>query len=89
MGESQNQNPNKKNQSVNLRDPMDPINHICEVFGDFLRCLDQHANATECLLTLIHLQSTLSSTIFVTYTSWRVVFLVIQEYGNLPTFGVK
>ncbi len=46
--------PNKlRNQQMkrgNFGDSLDPINHMCEVFDDFSRCLDQHAIPTECLL---------------------------------------
>ncbi len=52
MTELQDQIRNQQNQShSNLGDPMDPINHVCEVFGDFLKCLDQHAIPSECMLT--------------------------------------
>ena len=51
MSAIQNQFRNHKMQSSNLRDPLDPINHVCKVFGDFLRCLDQHAIPSECLLS--------------------------------------
>ncbi len=51
MSETQNQIKNERKQCDKFRDPMDPINYLCEVFGDFLRCLDEHAIPTECLLS--------------------------------------
>ena len=41
----------KQNQSCNLGDPLDPINHVCEVFGDSLKCIDQHAIPRECMVS--------------------------------------
>ena len=40
---------NQQNQSRNLGDPLDPINHVCEVFEDGVKCLDQHAIPSECM----------------------------------------
>ena len=40
---------NQQNQSRNLGDPLDPINHVCEVFEDFQKCLVQHEIPSECL----------------------------------------
>ncbi len=40
----------QQNQSRNLGDPLDPINYMCEVFGDFLKCVDQHAIPRECMV---------------------------------------
>ncbi len=48
--EIQKESQNQQQQGDNYKDPLDPINHVCEVFGDFLRCLDQHAIPIECLL---------------------------------------
>ncbi len=50
LGEMQDHIRNLQKQSGNFGDPLDPINHVCEVFGDFLRCLDEHAIPSECLL---------------------------------------
>ena len=40
---------NQQNQSRNLGDPLDSINHVCEVFEDFHKCLEQHEIPSECL----------------------------------------
>ncbi len=40
----------QQNQSRHLGDAMDPINHVCEVFENFLKCLDQHAVRSECMV---------------------------------------
>ncbi len=39
MPETQNQTRNQDRQRRTLGDPLDPINYVCQVFGDFLRCL--------------------------------------------------
>ena len=49
--ELQNEIRNRQKQNGDLRDPLDRINYVCDVFGDFIRCLDQHAIKRECLLT--------------------------------------
>ncbi len=49
--EIQNESQKQQQQSDNYRDPLDPINHVCEVFADFLKCMDQHAIPIECLLS--------------------------------------
>ncbi len=41
---------NQQNQSRNLGDPLDPINLVCNVFGDFLKCLHQYAIPSECMV---------------------------------------
>ncbi len=47
----QNQIRNQQNRNDNLTDPLDPINRMCDVFEDFLGCLDQHAITNVCLLS--------------------------------------
>ncbi len=39
MCETQNQIRNQHKQKSTLGDPLDPINYVCQVFGDFRRCL--------------------------------------------------
>ncbi len=50
MSNIKNQLGNQQMEPGNFRDSLDLINHICEVFDDFSRCLDQHAIPTECLV---------------------------------------
>ncbi len=45
------QNQIQQNHRRNLADPLDPINYVCEVFGDFLKCVDQHAIPSECMVS--------------------------------------
>ena len=52
MGEIQSQVQNHREQYDNYRNPLDPIDHVCEVFGDFLGCLDHYAIPSECLLSV-------------------------------------
>lgn len=40
MHETQNQVGNQQKQRCILGDPLDPINYVCHVFGNFLRCLN-------------------------------------------------
>ncbi len=51
ISEIQNQIRNQQKQNGSFRDPLDPINHVCEVCEGFLKCLDQHAIPSECLLS--------------------------------------
>ncbi len=39
MRGTQNETRNQHKQRRTLRDPLDPINYVCQVFGDFRRCL--------------------------------------------------
>ncbi len=36
-----------------LKDPMDPINRVCEAYDQFLRCVEQHAVKLVCLITSV------------------------------------
>ncbi len=49
--QKQSDNFGDRNNSGNFSDPFGALNHVCHMFGDFLRCLDQHAIASECLLS--------------------------------------
>ncbi len=48
---TQNHNQNSRQQKITVNDPLDPINHVCEVFKNFVKCVDQHGIANECLLS--------------------------------------
>ncbi len=41
--------PDVQQQRDTLKDPLDPINHVCGVFDDFLNCLDKHEIEDACL----------------------------------------
>ena len=49
MSKIKNQLRNQQMELGNFRDPLDLINHTCQVFDDFSRCLDQRAIPAECL----------------------------------------
>ncbi len=49
ISEIQNQIRHQQMQGDKIQDPLDPINHVCVVFDDFLKCLDQHSIPDECL----------------------------------------
>ncbi len=53
MSETKNQLRNQQMEPGNFRDSLDLINHMCKVFDDFSRCLDQHAIPTECLVSYL------------------------------------
>ncbi len=34
-----------------IRDPLDPLNEVCGVYDDFLKCMDRHATPYVCMLS--------------------------------------
>ncbi len=50
MSQTKNQHRNQQVEPGNFNDSLDLINHMCKVFDDFSRCLDQHAIPDECLI---------------------------------------
>ncbi len=48
--ETQNQMGNRQKVRDGIQDPLDPINQICGLFQEFLKCLDQHAIPEVCLI---------------------------------------
>ncbi len=49
--EIQPQGPSRRQLKNIIQDPLDPVNHLCDVFEDFLKCIDEHSIPKTCLLT--------------------------------------
>ncbi len=47
----QNQRRNERQLKNTINDPLDPVNYVCRVFEDFLRCTDERSIPNVCLLT--------------------------------------